>query len=97
MSEFVNNFIETSSKLTDYVRRQLEKAGLWTNLPGGLARIASSPSGYVWGYNSDNTVFSCKEPCTGGWAPYGVIPGDVVRYVDIQCDNLYVYVLVIGS
>lgn len=97
MSEFVNNFIESSSKLTDYVRRQLEKAGLWTNVPGGLVKIASSPAGYVWGYNSDNTVFSCKEPCTGGWGPYGVISGDVVRYVDIQCDNLYVYVLVIGS
>lgn len=97
MSGFVHDFMESSSKLTEYVRRQLEKAGLWTNVPGGLVKIASSPAGYVWGYNSDNTVYSCKEPCTGGWAPYGVIPGDVVRLADIQCDNQYVYVLVRGA
>lgn len=96
MSSYFHDFVEQSTKLTQYVRNQLEKVGLWTNLPGGLIRIASSPSGYVWGYNSDFNVYSCREPCTGGWIMYDRIP-DMTRILDAAADGNNVYFLVESS
>jgi len=94
MSGYFNDFMEQSTKLTQYVRNQLEKVGLWTNVPGGLIRIASSPAGYVWGYNTDFNVYSCKEPCTGGWVMHERIPGDFQRISDVKADSMHVYFLV---
>jgi hypothetical protein len=97
MSGFVQDFMEQSTKLTQYVRNQLEKTGLWTNVPGGLAKIASSSAGYLWGYNSEFNIYSCKEPCTGNWTMYEKIPGDVTQISDIKCDNENVYVMIRGG
>jgi hypothetical protein len=92
MAGYVGQFMDQSTKLTQYVRNQLEKVGLWTNVPGGLIKIASSPGGYVWGYNSDFNIYSCKEPCTGDWAVYDRIP-DLNRIDDVVADGLNVYFL----
>ena len=97
MGEYVQQFMDQSTKLTQYVRNQLEKVGLWTNVPGGLAKIAASPAGYIWGYSSEFNVYSCKEPCTGNWTMHEKIPGDVTRITDIKCDNENVYVMIRGQ
>jgi hypothetical protein len=94
MGEYVQQFMDQSTKLTQYVRNQLEKVGLWTNVPGGLAKIAVSPAGYIWGYSSEFNVYSCKEPCNGNWTMYERIPGDVFQISDIKCDNENVYVMI---
>jgi hypothetical protein len=95
MGEYVKQFMEQSTKLTQYVRNQLEKVGIWTNVPGGLEKIAVSPAGYIWGYNSEFNVYSCKEPCNGNWTMHTPIvqAGDrsFIKLTRVLADNTHVY------
>lgn len=90
MGEYVQHFMDQSTKLTQYVRNQLGRMGLWTNVPGSLEKIGVSESGFVWGYNSAMTIFSCKDPCEGAWASYGNLAGALTS---MAVDKTRVYFL----
>jgi hypothetical protein len=90
MGEYVQQFMDQSTKLTRYVRNQLEKVGLWSNVPGALEKIAVSDAGYVWGYNSQMEIYSCKDPCTGKWTGYGKLDG---TFSSVAADKSRVYFL----
>ena len=43
----------------------------WIKIPGSLKHITASIN-YLWGVNSNDDIFMCARPCTGGWVQ---IPG----------------------
>lgn len=90
MGEYVRQFMDQSTKLTQYVRSQLGKVGLWSNIPGWLDKIEVSESGYVWGYNSQMSIYSCKDPCEGAWTGYGNLGGSLTS---MAIDKTRVYFL----
>ena len=90
MGEYVRQFMDQSTKLTRYVRNQLEKVGLWSNIPGSLEKIQVSDAGYIWGYNGLMSIYSCKDPCTGDWKEHTKINGTIN---DMAVDSTRVYFL----
>jgi len=89
-SQTFQQFTTSSTGVLQYLKNQLASFGLWSNIPGTLVKISTSPKGYVWGYNSAGEVWTCKEPCTDGkWQRVGFAP----KPLDIATDDMYVYFL----
>ena len=89
-SQTFQQFSTSSTGVMQYLKNQLASFGLWSNIPGRLTKISTSPKGYVWGYNSTGELWTCKEPCTDGkWQNVGF--GS--KPLDIATDDMYVYIL----
>ena len=89
-SQTFQQFSTSSTGVLQYLKNQLASFGLWSNIPGRLTKISTSPKGYVWGYNSTGELWTCKEPCTDGkWQNVGF--GS--KPLDIVTDDMYVYIL----
>ena len=72
---------------------QLSSVLTWQNIPGGLTKVSSSAAGFAWGYNSDDTVWSCQLPCSGNWQNSDLSAYSVGTILDIATDANTVYVL----
>jgi len=89
-SQTFQQYMSSSTGVIQYLKNQLATFGLWSNIPGSLVKISTSPKGYVWGYNSAGDIWTCKEPCTDGkWRKVGA----GVKPLDIATDDMYVYIL----
>lgn len=89
-SQTFQQYTTSSTGVMQYLKNQLASFGLWSNVPGTLAKLSTSSKGYVWGYNSAGELWTCKEPCTDGkWQRVGF--GS--KPLDIATDDMYVYIL----
>lgn len=86
----MTDYRKKSDSLLSYIQNQLSQFGAWTNVPGALKKISSSPGGYVWGVNEGGLVWVCREPCSdGNWRNIPSPPS----IQDIATDSRYVYIL----
>jgi hypothetical protein len=89
-SQTFQQYTSSSTGVMQYLKNQLASFGLWSNIPGTLVKVSTSSKGYVWGYASNSTVWTCKEPCTDGkWQQVGF----GAKPLDIATDDMYVYIL----
>ena len=93
MSTFQSEYEDTTNTIDTIVSSQLSSVLTWINIPGGLTKVVSSSSGFAWGYNSDNTVWSCQLPCSGNWQSSDLSSFSVGTVLDIAADPTEVYVL----
>jgi hypothetical protein len=93
MSTFQSEYEDTTNTIDTIVSSQLSSVLTWINIPGGLTKVVSSSSGFAWGYNSDNTVWSCQLPCSGNWQSSDLSSFSVGTVLDIAADSTEVYVL----
>lgn len=89
----LQQYTSKTANLTGYLQKKIESTNAWQNIPGNLSKIASSPAGWVWGYDKSNVVYLCKEPCTGGWQPVDTSVLNVQAIQDIAVDKDNVYIL----
>lgn len=98
MAEYAQEFQTQSQGLMSYIQGKLSSVVSWTALPGVLSKIAASPTGFVWGFNSAGDVYTCKEPCDGNnWRGVENPPGRRGMPVDIAVDGDSVYILYTGT
>jgi hypothetical protein len=94
MAEYAQEFQTQSQGLMSYIQGQLSSVVSWTALPGQLNKIVVSPTGFVWGFNVNGDVYTCKEPCDGAnWKYVGPPPSMVGLPLDIVVDDQNVYIL----
>lgn len=94
MAEYAQDFQTQAQSLLSYVQGQLANVVSWTALPGALNKIVASPTGFVWGFNSNGDVYTCKEPCDGqNWKYIEPPPGRSGIPADIAVDGDNVYIL----
>lgn len=93
MATFQSEYEDTTNAIDSIVSSQLSSVLNWTNIPGGLAKVVSSAAGFAWGYNSDNSVWSCSLPCTGNWQKSDLSDQSVGTILDIAADDTSVYIL----
>ena len=89
----MQEYTSKTANLTGYLQKKIESTNAWQNIPGNLTKIASSPAGWVWGYDKSNVVYVCKEPCTGGWQSVDTSVLNVQNIQDIAVDKDNVYIL----
>jgi len=92
MSTFQTEYETSTNAIDSIVTTQLSSVFDWLNVPGSLVK-ASSSSGFAWGYNSGNTVFSCQLPCTGNWKPVDLSDQTITNILDLTTDDSNVYIL----
>lgn len=94
-SQLGQQFTESTNNINTYVSTQLGTFGMWQNIPGGLVQVQASSAGYIWGFNAQNEIYSCKSPCTGGnWTAIPPPPGFTIQSIEsLQVDGQYVYIL----
>lgn len=86
----MGQFSRSTTGIVEYLKNQLASFGLWSNIRGSLAKVSTSSKGYVWGYNTNGEIFTCKEPCSSGeWIK---VPASF-KPEDIATDGISVYVL----
>lgn len=94
MAQYSQDFQSKSQGLVGYIQGQLANIVSWTALPGALNKIVASPTGFVWGFNSNGDVYTCKEPCDGqNWKYIEPPPGRSGMPADIAVDGENVYIL----
>jgi len=94
MAEYAQDFQNQAQSLLSYVQGQLANVVSWTALPGALNKIVASPTGFVWGFNSNGDVYTCKEPCDGQNWRYVEGPSGILGLpLDIAVDDQNVYIL----
>lgn len=94
MAEYAQDFQTQSQSLMSYIQGQLANVVSWTALPGALNKIVASPTGFVWGFNSNGDVYTCREPCDGAnWKAVSAPPGRSGMPSDIAVDGDNVYIL----
>lgn len=86
-------YTKLTSTINDLFTSQLSGSISWKEVPGQLVRVSSSPAGYTWGLNAANSMYICKEPCTGAWTST-TPPGKIL---DITTDSSRVYALSDGG
>lgn len=84
-------FTKLTSSLNDLFATQLSDSVSWRTVPGQLLKVTTSAAGFTWGLNAQNTLWVCKEPCTGNWAGQGTPGGG--RILDLTADAQNVYIL----
>ena len=42
-------------------KRPADGSGSWTRIPGALKHVSASGNGYIWGVNTNDNIFKCKE------------------------------------
>ena len=93
MATFQSEYEDTTNAIDSIVSSQLSSVLNWINIPGGLSKVVSSASGFAWGYNGDNSVWSCALPCTGNWQPSDLSSHMIGTILDIAADETSVYIL----
>jgi hypothetical protein len=97
MADFQSEYEQTTNTIDSLVTTQLSPVTSWITVPGTLVKTSSSPMGFVWGFNSSNTIFKCQIPCSGNWQEVDVSQFNVSSVLDITTDNSNVYVLVLNT
>jgi hypothetical protein len=95
-SQSLSTYQSTTTGVLDYLKNQLSSITGWSNIPGSLVKVSSSPGGYTWGYNSTGDIYSCKNPCSppnwkSMWAERR--KGDEDSIIDIVTDSQFAYIL----
>ena len=94
MAEYAQDFQSQSQSLLSYIQGKLANVVSWTALPGALNKIVASPTGFVWGFNSNGDIYVCKEPCDGrNWKQKSRPAGITGAPLDIAVDDQNVYLL----
>jgi hypothetical protein len=93
MSTFQTEYDTASNTIDSVVTTQLSSVLNWINIPGGLTKVSSSASGFVWGYNSGSYVYVCSLPCTGNWTMVDLSANQVSTVLDLTTDGTNVYIL----
>jgi len=93
MATFQSEYEDTTNTIDSLVSTQLSSVLNWVNTTGSLTKVASSSSGFAWGYNSNNTVWSCQLPCSGKWQESDLSGFSVGTILDIAVDSTDVYIL----
>lgn len=97
MTDLGSAFEQATTGIDTVVSTQLSSALTWINVPGGLTKASQSDAGYVWGYNSNNTVYICPLPCTGNWTAVDLSKFNIGTILDLTTDSTSVYLLVTNS
>lgn len=92
--DFQNEYDTATGGINTIVTSQLSSSLQWANIPGALIKSSASAAGYVWGYNSTNTVFICQAPCTGNWTIIDTSSWNLASVLDLTTDSSNVYILV---
>jgi hypothetical protein len=95
--DFQTEYDQLTKTIDDTLTSQVSSSSTWLNVPGSLVKAVSSPAGYVWGYNTNNSVFVCQLPCTGNWQDVGISSVGATVIDDIAVDYTNVYVLTTGT
>ena len=93
MATFQSEYEDTTNTIDSIVSSQLSSVLNWINIPGGLTKVISSASGFAWGFNGNNTVWSCVLPCNGNWQSSDLSDFMVGTVLDIAADDTTVYIL----
>lgn len=91
--DFQNEYDSATGGINTIVSTQLSSALTWANVPGNLVKASSSTAGYVWGYQSNNTVWVCQLPCNGNWTLVDLSEYNISSVQDITTDGSNVYIL----
>jgi len=92
MSTFQSEYETSTNAIDSIVSTQLSSVANWMNVPGSLVK-ASSASGFIWGFNAGNSVYTCSLPCTGNWKPVDLTQYSVNTILDLTTDESNVYIL----
>ncbi len=65
---------------------------LYRKIPGGLKHATTSVN-YLWGVNTNDDIFVCSRPCTGGWKHIGgkLMQIDAGRARSLGCQQRPIY------
>ena len=88
MSEFQAEYEDSTNAIDSIITQPVLD---WANIPGSLTKVSSSASGFAWGFSSPS-LYQCALPCTGNWKP---VEFNVSEILDVETDNLNVYVLAV--
>lgn len=92
-------FRTLTNNIFTYLSTQIGATAGWQNIAGNLTHIQASSAGYVWGVGSDNSIYYCKQPCTGSWVSVemsslrSAITENITSIVALQVDYTFVYIL----
>ena len=92
MSTFQSEYETSTNAIDSIVSTQLSSVSNWLNVPGSLVKAASA-SGFTWGFNAGNSVYSCSLPCTGNWKPVDLSAYNLNTVLDLTTDESNVYIL----
>ena len=96
-SQSLSTYQSTTTGVLDYLKNQLSSITGWSNIPGSLVKVSSSPGGYTWGYNSTGKIYSCKNPCSPpNWKLMNPEQREDEKdmIVDMATDSQFVYFLI---
>ena len=93
MSTFQSEYETSTNAIDSIVSTQLSSVSNWLNVPGSLVKASSSSSGFVWGFNAGNSVYTCGLPCTGNWNRVDLSPQNANTILDLTTDETNVYIL----
>ena len=93
MATFQTEYDKSTSTIDSIVNTQLSSVLTWLNVPGSLVKASSSASGFVWGYNAGNSVYTCQLPCSGDWKPIDFSENQVTNILDLTTDETNLYIL----
>jgi hypothetical protein len=93
MATFQSEYEDTTNTIDSIVSSQLSSVLNWVNMPGGLTKVVSSAAGFAWGFNSNNSVWSCSLPCSGNWQSSDLSDYKIGTIQDIAADDTTVYLL----
>ena len=83
------NYLYGVNRSDNIWRRRLNSNGAigsrWYRIPGGLKWVNASNKDYIYGTNSNDDIYVCKKPCTGGWRQ---ISGGL-KNIAADADNVY--------
>jgi hypothetical protein len=86
----LQQFSSLTQNLVSFVNSQVGSFGDWQNVPGGLSSIHVSSAGYVWGYNASQSIYVCKQPCTGDWQIVSGLTPASIQSLQVDTTNVYV-------
>jgi hypothetical protein len=92
MSTFQSEYETSTNAIDSIVSTQLSSVSNWLNVPGSLVK-ASSSSGFIWGFNAGNSVYTCSLPCTGNWKSVDLSAYNLNSVLDLTTDDSNVYIL----
>jgi len=93
MATFQSEYETSTNAIDNIVSTQLSSVLNWTGLPGSLVKASSSASGFVWGYNSGGSVYTCQLPCSGNWLEVNFSQYQVSNVLDLTTDQSNLYLL----
>jgi hypothetical protein len=85
----LQQFSSLTQNLVSFVNYQVGSFGDWQNVPGGLSSLRVSSAGYVWGYNASQSIYVCKQPCTGDWQMVSGLTPASIQSLQVDTTNVY--------